>query len=166
MNVWSGPTLTKRDETFEERDYFVRFDGSAVRERGFHPYLANFLELDLPQVIKYDGTHCPLYLEELLSLHYVEQTRGCGSIQNILPTYLSIKDIAQRTIEFSLDIEIQIIRRKREEILLKISDLERKWTFFLKNWKQSQLISLDIFLTSQKNLLRIFYSQEQQILLS
>lgn len=63
-------------------DYFVRDPGAAVRGRGFHNFLERFLGIEDPQVVKYDGSTCPLYLESIFAVNYVEQTRGWGGILN------------------------------------------------------------------------------------
>lgn len=109
-------------------DYFVRDPGAAVRERGFHNFLENYLGIEDPQVIKYDGSTCPLYLESIFSVNYVEQTRGWGGILNILPTYLGIKDLANRVLEYNLDLDIQENNKRRQQLLAKKDDLESTWT--------------------------------------
>lgn len=114
-------------------DYFVRDPGAAVRERGFHNFLENFLGIEDPQVIKYDGNMCPLYLESIFSVNYVEQTRGWGGILNILPTYLGIKDLANRILEYNLDLDIQENNKKRQQLLVRKNNLESIWTVTIEN---------------------------------
>lgn len=110
------------------RDYFLRFEGSAIRERGFHSYLSDFLGVNLPTVFKYDGSECLLYLEAIFSMNYVEQTRGWGGILNILPTYLSIKDLSAKIIEYTLDLDVQENTKKREKHNQKKKEAERIWS--------------------------------------
>ncbi|MBD2806411.1 hypothetical protein ABLB84_13890 [Xenorhabdus szentirmaii] len=109
------------------RDYFLRLEGSATRERGFHSYLSDFLGINLPIVFRYDGSECLLYLEAIFSMNYVEQTRGWGGILNILPTYLSIKDLSAKIIEYTLDLDVQNITKKRQNYNQKKKDAERIW---------------------------------------
>ncbi|RCW20507.1 hypothetical protein DET53_11186 [Vibrio parahaemolyticus] len=109
------------------RDYFLRFEGSATRERGFHSYLSEFLGMNLPKVFKYDGSECLLYLEAIFSMNYVEQTRGWGGILNILPTYLSIRDLSAKIIEYTLNLDVQEITKKRQKHNQKKKDAERIW---------------------------------------
>lgn len=110
-----------------KRDFFLKDAGSASRERGFHFFLSDFLGVIQPEVVKYDGTKCPLYLESIFSINYVEQTRGWGGILNVIPTYLGIKDLSQNIIEYTLDLDVSKIRRKREHYLDKKKNLEIKW---------------------------------------
>lgn len=115
------------------RDYFLRLEGSATRERGFHTYLSEFLEMKLPKVFKYDGSECLLYLEAIFSMNYVEQTRGWGGILNILPTYLSIKDLSARVIEYTLNLDVQNITNNRNRYNQKKKDAERLWSIGVDN---------------------------------
>ncbi|HEJ7998285.1 TPA: hypothetical protein SMI16_003735 [Serratia liquefaciens] len=108
-------------------DFFLKDAGSASRERGFHFFLSNFLGIVQPEVVKYDGTKCPLYLESIFSINYVEQTRGWGGILNVIPTYLGIKDLSQNIIEYTLNLDVSRIRRKREHFLDKKKNLEVRW---------------------------------------
>lgn len=96
-------------------DYYLNREGAATRERGFHHYLASFLNIEQPKVLKYDGSESPMYLEAIFSINYVEQTRGWGGILNVLPTYLGIRDLASKVIEFTLDLDVQdnIIKKQR-----------------------------------------------------
>jgi predicted nuclease with TOPRIM domain len=128
ITVWDGYGMTDGFEGLKSTDYFVRLEGAYTRERGFHHFLTGFLDLQLPQVLKYDGTHCPLYLEALFSIYYVEQTRGWGGIQNVLPTYLGIQNLAQKVIEYTLALDVQSLHRKKQEALAKLADLEKLWS--------------------------------------
>lgn len=108
-------------------DFFVRDPGAAARERGFHNFLEKFLDIQDPQVVKYDGNTCPFYLESIFSVNYVEQTRGWGGILNVLPTYLGIKDLASRVLEYNLALDIQENNRKRQQLAVKKNNLETTW---------------------------------------
>jgi hypothetical protein len=125
VSVFEGALETINVE--KHTDYFLKDPGSAQRERGFHYFLNNFLSITQPEVIKYDGTKTKLYLESIFCVNYVEQTRGWGGILNVTPTYLGIKDLSQNIIEYTLDLDIREIRRKREVHLETKKNLETKW---------------------------------------
>lgn len=114
-------------------DYFLRFEGSASRERGFHYFLSDFLGIIQPKVIKYDGSESPLYLESIFSINYVEQTRGWGGILNILPTYLGIRELSERIIEYTLDLEVQAVLKKRQELSQRKKNIEQLWNIGFDN---------------------------------
>lgn len=117
----------------ESSDYYLRVEGAASRERGFHYLLADFLEIELPRVTKYNGGESPLYLEAIFAMNYVEQTRGWGGILNILPTYLGIKELSERVIEFTLDLDARDVAKRRQEHTQKKKDAERVWELALDN---------------------------------
>lgn len=128
IQTWSGPSLSSEIPRGEQRDYFVLDGGSATNESGFHAFLAQFLDWDLPIVARYDGTECPLYLEAIFPMLFVEQKRGWSSIQGPFPTFLRIQDVARRVMEFLLDLETAKNRRRRAELRTAISELLGRWS--------------------------------------
>lgn len=128
IQTWNGPALSSKMPRGEQRDYFVLDGGSATNESGFHAFLAQFLDWDLPIVARYDGTECPLYLEAIFPMLFVEQKRGWSSIQGPFPTFLRIQDVARRVMEFLLDLETAKNRRRRAELRAAISELAGRWS--------------------------------------
>lgn len=128
IQTWNGPSLSSQVPRGEQRDYFVLDGGSATNESGFHAFLARFLDWDLPIVARYDGTECPLYLEAIFPMLFVEQKRGWSSIQGPFPTFLRIQDVARRVMEFLLDLEAAKNRRRRAELRAVISELMGRWS--------------------------------------
>lgn len=127
IQTWSGPSLSSEIPRGEQRDYFILDGGSATNESGFHAFLAQFLDWDLPVVARYDGSECPLYLEAIFPMLFVEQKRGWSSIQGPFPTFLRIQDVARRVMEFLLDLETAKNRRRRAELRVAISELLGRW---------------------------------------
>lgn len=143
ISVYKGaPGDIENISSSDLKDYFVRDPGAALRERGFHHFLERFLGVDEPQVIKYDGSFSNLYLESIFAVNYVEQTRGWGGILNVLPTYLQIKELSSKIIEYNLDLDIQENSKKRQQLLARQADLESVWNItidkLLSLAKQSQ----------------------------
>ncbi len=128
IQTWNGPSLSSEAPRGEQRDYFVLDGGSATNESGFHAFLAQLLDWDLPIVARYDGTECPLYLEAIFPMLFVEQKRGWSSIQGPFPTFLRIQDVARRVMEFLLDLETARNRRRRAELRAAISELLGRWS--------------------------------------
>lgn len=128
IQTWNGPALSSEMPRGEQRDYFVLDGGSATNESGFHAFLAQFLDWDLPIVARYDGTECPLYLEAIFPMLFVEQKRGWSSIQGPFPTFLRIQDVARRVMEFLLDLETAKNRRRRADLRAAISELAGRWS--------------------------------------
>ena len=128
IQTWRGPGLTTELPLGEQRDYFVLDSGSATHESGFHAYLAAFLTWDLPLVARYDGTECPLYLETIFPMLFVEQKRGWSAIQGPFPTFFQIQDVARRVMEFLLDLETARNRRRRAELRGTVTELVGRWS--------------------------------------
>ena len=128
IQTWQGPGLSSEMPRREQRDYFVLDPGSATNESGFHAYLAKFLGWDLPIVARYDGTECPLYLEAIFPMLFVEQKRGWSAIQGPFPTYFRIQDVGRRVMEFLLDLDAARNRRRRAELRGIIAELVGKWS--------------------------------------
>ncbi len=128
ITVWSSFVLSTAGAGATSRDYFVRQSGSATRSRGFHRFLVEFLEWELPDVTKYDGTTCPLYVENLFAAVIVEQTRGWSGIQAAMPLHFQIRNARQRAIEFLLGLEAYEVLRRRQQIQADKTGLRRRWS--------------------------------------
>lgn len=127
VNVWEGPHLSQPEVPLEKQSYFVRVEGAAQRESGFHTYFAKFLGWELPLVPKFDGSDAPLYLECLFPLFIVEQKHGWSGIQSRLPTHFGIREMGKRAIEFTLNLESYSIAAERQRIRERLVLVERKW---------------------------------------
>lgn len=114
VQVTLGPALTSPGD-YPRRDYFVRRSGAAQREAGFHRFLAEWIGWQLPAVTRMDGSEGPLYLECLFPYFYVEQKHGWSGVQARIPTYLGIRDVAKRSPEYLLSLEVfqRILARQR-----------------------------------------------------
>lgn len=129
ISTWSTEESEDTGQVRErQRDFFVHDPGSATRESGFHHYLADFLGWELPHVPRFDGTECPLYLETLFPMFFVEQKRGWSTVQGPLPTHFRIQDINRRVLEFVLNLDAGKVRRERAELNKRIGVLESEWT--------------------------------------
>ena len=127
VQTWRGIRIENLDTHSERRDFFLHDPGSAVRDLGFHSFLAAFLDLELPTVPRFDGSECPLYLETLWPLFFVEQKRGWSSTQGPFPTYLAIQDLSRRVMEFVLRLDVGVARRRHAELRKEVSYVERRW---------------------------------------
>jgi hypothetical protein len=127
ITVHRGPALTSGG-TFETADYFVNRGGSATRDAGFHHYLASFLGWELPTVQTYDGNQVPLYLQCILPFVMTEQTRGWSTIMPPVPTQFRIKDPHRRAIEFLLGMDAHRIALLRQELQLRKTQVETRWS--------------------------------------
>lgn len=128
VQVTFGPALTQPSgAAYEQRDYFVRRSGAAQREAGFHRFLAAFIGWDLPKVSRMDGSEGLLYLECLFPYFYVEQKHGWSGVQARMPTYLGIRDVAKRSPEYLLGLEVFDRILARQRLRSAASMIETSW---------------------------------------
>lgn len=128
VTVWDHPLITESGASSTRRDYFVRRPGAAARPAGFHNFLADFLGWDLPEVQYFDGSTRPLYLEAIFPLVFVEQKQGWGGVRPRVPTYLGIRDVAKRSVEFILDLSSLDRNRRRSELERRLAEIGDAWT--------------------------------------
>ncbi len=111
-------------------DYFLGASGqvgSAVSERGFHHWLADYIGWILPSVVTFDGAETTLYLECIFPLFFVEQKRGWSEIQANIPTHYGIRNVKRVASEFCLDIDSFEFEKKVIGYKNKIEEAESEW---------------------------------------
>ncbi|MEL7738784.1 hypothetical protein AAG614_10410 [Citromicrobium bathyomarinum] len=128
IRLWNRSVASVFEADRSDRDFFLADAGAAVREDGFHHYLAKFIGWDLPSVPRFDGAEGILYLEAIFPLFFVEQKRGWSTTVGPLPTYLGIQDISRRAIEFVLDLDAGKIRRRRAELRRELASVESRFS--------------------------------------
>lgn len=127
VTVWEGPLLQNVEKTLPSRDYFLRDPGAVTHDAGFHSRLAQFLGWTLPAVARTAGGDCPLYMEGIFPLFLVEQKHGWAGIQANLPTYLGIRELSKRAIEFVLRLDAASIQAERQAVVEKEASLRSQW---------------------------------------
>ena len=135
ITVHDGPALTKPG-AYLTTDYFVNRSGGATRPVGFHWFLANFFGWSLPTVQTYEGSEVPLYLQCILPFVMTEQSRGWSSIQPPVPTQFRIRDVHKRAVEFLLGMDAHKIALARQELQLRKSRLEMRWSTQVRQLKE------------------------------
>lgn len=78
VRVWRGPAITDGERAGRQEEFFVRESGSAKNPRGFHRFLADYLDWQLPMIPRYTGGESPLYPEIIFPFLYADQ-RSWGS---------------------------------------------------------------------------------------
>lgn len=116
ITVWSGPMLTQPDTRGVSRQYFVRDGGAFQREDGFLHFLEDFIGWKMPVVGKYDSPDGKLLLETVFPLFWVEQKMGWSSIPAAIPTYMRIREVHKRAVEFILDLQVHKLELERQHL--------------------------------------------------
>lgn len=127
ISVDFGPTLTDEITPARHKDFFVLDSGAAQREDGFHYFLEDFLGWKLPMVRRYDAPDGKLYLETIFPLFWVEQKAGWSSIPAAIPTYLRIREVHKRAIEFIMDLDVHKLELRRQQLDDLFTANEREW---------------------------------------
>nr|WP_314092470.1 hypothetical protein [uncultured Shinella sp.] len=119
--------ITHSNGTIERRDFFLHDPGSAQREDDFHHFLASFIGWELPEVGTFDGREVPLHLAAIFPMLFVEQNVVDQRSKALFRRFLKIQDIARRSMEFLLKLEVGERRRRRIEIQKSVAALESDW---------------------------------------
>lgn len=127
ISVIGGPELTEGPGDYARRDYFVIDAGGAQREAGFHRLLAEFMNWNLPTVKRFDGRDCPLYVETLFPLFFVEQKVGWTAIPGAIPTQFRIREVHRRSVEFLMDFDTHDMELRRQDLELRMGAARSDW---------------------------------------
>ncbi|AWL98839.2 hypothetical protein [Bradyrhizobium amphicarpaeae] len=76
---------------------------------------------------RYDAPDGKLYLETIFPLFWVEQKAGWSSIPAAIPTYLRIRDVHKRAVEFILDLDVHKLELQRQRLAEHLATNEREW---------------------------------------
>lgn len=138
IEVFYGPILTGRQENkFRSESFFVGIEGAAQRERGFHHFLTEFLDLKLPFVKRFKGEDVPLYVECIAPLMFIEQNRGWSGIQATLPQSFGIRNVAKLAVEYILDLNVIENEKRRIQISDEANRIREDWRSMLKLMSQN-----------------------------
>ena len=127
VTVDFGPALTDGAAPLRRQNFFVLDPGAAQREDGFHHFLEGFLGWHLPQVRRYDAPETKLYLETVFPLFWVEQKFGWSTIPAAIPTYMRIREVHKRAVEFILDLDVHKLEMQRERLAERIATNAKDW---------------------------------------
>lgn len=131
ITVQYGPGLTGSSISLKRRDFFVIDGGAAQREDGFHRFLEDFLGWSLPAVSRYDGPEGKLYLETIFPLFWIEQKSGWSAIPAAIPTYLKIREVQKRAVEFIMDLDVYQLELKRQRLRERIDQNTHEWNSYI-----------------------------------
>lgn len=128
ITVDFGAALTDGSKPLRTQNFFVLDGGAAQREDGFHFFLEQFLGWELPQVRRYDSPETKLYLETVFPLFWVEQKYGWSAIPAAIPTYMRIREVHKRAVEFLLDLDVHKLEMQRERLSERMAANAKEWS--------------------------------------
>jgi hypothetical protein len=104
---------------------FIRNNNNNTDDYGFYHWLADFIGLDLPEVINKKG-RSPLYLQAIFSALFIEQTKGWSEFLATMP-FFGITRPKEKVIEFLLNLRELSISTKRDDIEREEFRITKKW---------------------------------------
>lgn len=128
VSVDFGAALSEGTKELRRQNYFVLDPGAAQREDGFHHFLEGFLGWQLPQVRRYDAPETKLYLETVFPLFWVEQKFGWTAIPAAIPTYMRIREVHKRAVEFIMDLDVYKLEVQRERLAERVAANSKVWS--------------------------------------
>lgn len=128
ITVDFGPALSEEGTSLKRQNFFVLDPGAAQREDGFHHFLEGFLGWQLPNVRRYDAPETKLYLETVFPLFWVEQKFGWSAIPAAIPTYMRIREVHKRAVEFVMDLDVYKLEMLRERLAERIVSNAKQWS--------------------------------------
>lgn len=126
MTIIDGTYDQRLNPKVKKQDLFVHAPNSAKGDLGFFSFLEKFINLDLPDVMGYDGKDKKLYLQNIFAATIIEQKRGWGDILVRVPNY-GIKDPKKKTIEYILALDSIELSKKKLELREQIKELKIRW---------------------------------------
>lgn len=126
VTVYFGEYNVIGDPQIESKDFYVNIQNSAIRERGFHSFLENFLHLNLPLVHTSDGSERKLYLQIIFSAMFIEQKHGWADILSGMPIF-GIRESKKRVIEYLLGLDTLKNEKEKERLNDEKAAIESEW---------------------------------------
>ncbi|WP_291075595.1 MULTISPECIES: hypothetical protein [unclassified Empedobacter] len=127
VDVYFGDYILNVEKITEEKQMWVHDKGGASDHNfGFHKFLCEFLNINLPKVLTYNGDYVNIYLQQLASTFIIEQKKGWSDYFITSPIY-SIRDLHQHLIEYLLDLDVFENNEKREKLNFEKNKITKAW---------------------------------------
>jgi hypothetical protein len=127
VDVYFGGLLTGENKTLESRQMYVHDAGSASDELyGFHLYLTEFLEINLPEVVTAKGDLHKLYLQQLAPAFIIEQKTGWSDFFATMP-YFGMRNTEQRVVEFLLNLDVFENEKRKQQLNAVKQNINNRW---------------------------------------
>lgn len=127
VDVFQGALLTGNDKTLPSQPMFVHDKGGASDDiYGFHLFLSEFLNWDLPEVVTTKGEMSHLYLQQIAPAFIIEQKSGWSDFFATLP-YYPMRNTESRVIEFILNLDVFENQKRKQQLNSNKQLLSIKW---------------------------------------
>ncbi len=114
--------------------------------QGFYQWLADVNELKIFNVESFKGDSTkPLYMQNIFSLAFIEQTKGWSDIFSMMPSF-GIKDPKQKVVEYSLGLNSLELNMQLDQIKANKNRIKSEWKDLVSNLDFRSL-SLQLYLS-------------------
>lgn len=116
-------------KVFDGKETVSKFIHSARDHegQGFYQWLAEVNELKIFNVESFTGgTTKPLYMQNIFSLAFIEQTKGWSDIFSMMPSF-GIKDPKQKVVEYSLGLSSLELNMQLDQIKAGKNEIKSEW---------------------------------------
>ena len=127
LMFFSGALLTGKSKTLPSRPMFIHDKGGASDDiYGFHVFLSEFLNWNLPEIVTTKGDISHLYLQQIAPAFIVEQKSGWSDFFATLP-YYAMRNTESRVVEFLLDMDVFENEKRKQQLSSNKQQLTNKW---------------------------------------
>ena len=127
IDVYQGPLITGNDKKIPSMPMYIHDKGGASDEvYGFHMFLSELLNWDLPEVVTSKGDLHKLYIQQIAPAFIIEQKSGWSDFFSTIPFY-NIKDVESRVIEFLLDLDVFENEKRKQGISIYKQEIKNSW---------------------------------------
>jgi len=127
VDVYSGALLTGEHKLLPSRPMYIHDKGAASDDiYGFHVFLAEFLNWNLPEIVTTKGDISHLYLQQIAPAFIVEQKTGWSDFLATLP-YYAMRNTESRVVEFLLDMDVFDNQKRKQQLSSYKQQITSKW---------------------------------------
>lgn len=127
VDVYSGALLTGENKLLPSRPMYIHDKGAASDDiYGFHVFLAEFLNWNLPEIVTTKGDISHLYLQQIAPAFIVEQKTGWSDFLATLP-YYAMRNTESRVVEFLLDMDVFENQKRKQQLSSYKQQITNKW---------------------------------------
>lgn len=129
VDVYFGKLIDDTEEILpESKPMYIHDKGGATDEMyGFHLFLENFLDWNLPNVLTNSGDSRKLYIQQIASSFMIEQKSGWSDFFATMP-HFGLANKEARAIEFLLKLDVTENKKRKQQIAFNKRIIEDKWT--------------------------------------
>jgi len=128
VDVYFGKLINNTDDVLPEyKPMYIHDKGGATDEMyGFHLFLENFLDWNLPNVLTNSGDSRKLYIQQIASSFMIEQKSGWSDFFATMP-HFGLANKEARAIEFILKLDVTENKKRKQQIVFNKKIIEDKW---------------------------------------